>query len=139
MPSFGLSCSPIGSRSAIFPMYFKKMMNYNIYPDPPKEPWTPLELQSFHLNVIQNKQKGLLKVEERYKKKYSKYSKTLNQLVWLNACSSSLSMVSGILSVTTLSTFIGLPVSIPLGAVSLAGSSVSAMATALTKNYQRNL
>ena len=115
------------------------MMNYNIYPDPPKEPWTPLELQSFHLNVIHNMQKGLLKVEERYKKKYSKYSKTLNQLVWLNACSSSLSMVSGILSVTTLSTFIGLPVSIPLGAVSLAGSSVSAMATALTKNYQRNL
>ena len=38
-----------------------------------------------------------------------------------------------------LSTFIGLPVSIPLGAVSLAGASVSGIATALTKKYQKKL
>ena len=37
----------------------------------------------------------------------------------------------------TLNTFIGLPVSIPLGAVSLAGSSVSGVTTALTKKYQK--
>ena len=39
----------------------------------------------------------------------------------------------------TLATFIGLPVSIPLGAVSLAGAGVSGMATALTKKYQKKL
>ena len=38
-----------------------------------------------------------------------------------------------------LSTFISLPLSIPLGAVSLAGASASGMATALTKNYQKKL
>ena len=38
-----------------------------------------------------------------------------------------------------LSTFIGLPVSIPLGAVSLAGVSVSAIAMALTKKCQKKL
>ena len=37
----------------------------------------------------------------------------------------------------TLSTYIGLPVSIPLGTVSLAGVSVSGMATALTSNHQK--
>ena len=37
----------------------------------------------------------------------------------------------------TLSTFIGLPVSIPLGAVSLAGASVNCVTTALTKKYQK--
>ena len=36
-----------------------------------------------------------------------------------------------------LSTFIGLPVSIPLGAISLAGVSVSGVAMALTKKYQK--
>ena len=51
----------------------------------------------------------------------------------LNACSSSLSVASGILSVATLSTFIGLPMSIPLVAISLTGVSVSGVATALTK------
>ena len=39
----------------------------------------------------------------------------------------------------TLSTFIGLPVSIPLGTVSLAEASVSGMATALTKKDQKKL
>ena len=38
-----------------------------------------------------------------------------------------------------LSTFISLPVSIPLGAISLAGASVSGIATALTKEYQKKL
>ena len=45
----------------------------------------------------------------------------------------------GISSVATLSTFVGLPVSIPLDAVSMAGVSVSGMATALTKKYQKKL
>ena len=39
----------------------------------------------------------------------------------------------------TLATFIGLPVSIPLGAVSLAGAGVSGVTTALTKKYQKKL
>ena len=39
----------------------------------------------------------------------------------------------------TLSTFIGLPVSIPLGAISLAGASVSGVTTVLTKKYQKKL
>ena len=57
----------------------------------------------------------------------------------LNACASGLSVATGISSVATLSTFIGLPVSIPLGAVSLAGASVSGVTTALTKKYQKKL
>ena len=39
----------------------------------------------------------------------------------------------------TLSTFVGLPVSIPLGVVPLAGASVSGVTTALTKKYQKKL
>ena len=39
----------------------------------------------------------------------------------------------------TLCTFISLPVSIPLGVVSLAGVSVSKVATALTSKYQKKL
>ena len=38
-----------------------------------------------------------------------------------------------------LSTFIGLPVSIPLGAISLAGASFNGMAMALIKKYQKKL
>ena len=55
----------------------------------------------------------------------------------LNACASGLSIASGISSVATLSTFIGLPVSIPLGAKSLAGASVNGVTTALTKKLSK--
>ena len=48
-------------------------------------------------------------------------------------------MASGISSVATLSTFIGLPVSIQLEAISLAGASVNGMAMALTNKYQNKL
>ena len=106
------------------------MTSFNIYPDLPKEPSAPLEPRSYRLNASRTEREGLLKLEGRYKKKYSKYSKILDRFVWLNACSNSPSVASGMSSVVTLNTFIGLPVSIPLGAVSLAG-----VATALTKKY----
>ena len=48
-------------------------------------------------------------------------------------------MSSEISSVATLATFIGLPVSIPLGAISLAGAGISGVSTALTKKYQKKL
>ena len=115
------------------------MTSYKLYPDLPKEPFTPPQPQFYHINVIQSKQQGLLKLGERYMMKYSTYSKILDRIVWLNSCSGSLSIASGILSVATLSTFIGLPMSIPLGVVSLAGASVSAMATVLTSKYQKKL
>ena len=95
------------------------MTSDKLYPDLSKKPTAPLEPQSYHQIIIQSKQQGLLKLEEKYAKKDSKYSKTLDRLVWLNACSSSLSVATGILSVATLCTFVGLPVSIPLGAISL--------------------
>ena len=59
--------------------------------------------------------------------------------MWLNACSSSLSIATGISSVATFSTFISLPVSIPLGAASLTGAITGGIISALTKKYQKKL
>ena len=106
-----------------------------LYPTLPTAP--PQE--AYHLGIIESKQKELLKLEVRYKKKHKKYAKILDRLIWLNACSSGITIASGVSSVATLSTFIGLPVSIPLGAVSLAGAGISGITTVLTKKYQKKL
>ena len=74
-----------------------------------------------------------------FKKKYKKYTKILNRLKWLNAYSSGISIATGISSVATFATFIGLPVSIPLGAVSLTGVTAGGIISALTKEYQQKL
>ena len=59
--------------------------------------------------------------------------------MWLNACSSSLSVATGISSVETFATFVGLPVSILLGAASLTGAIASGIISVLTKKYQKKL
>ena len=53
--------------------------------------------------------------------------------MWLNACSSGISVATGISSVATFATFISLPVSIPLGAASLTGVIASGIISVLTK------
>ena len=101
-------------------------MSYNTYSPLPKAPpevpgphsaEVPPQV-AYHLNVVQAKRRGLINKEKMFKKKYKKYNKILNQLTWLNACSSRISIATGISSVATFATFIGLPVSIPLGAAS---------------------
>ena len=111
-------------------------MRENIYPN--LQPTAPPQ-EAYHLGIIESKQKELLKLEVRYKKKHKKYAKILDRLIWLNATSSGITVASGVSSVATLSTFIGLPVSIPLGAVSLAGAGISGITTVLSKKYQKKL
>ena len=74
-----------------------------------------------------------------FKKKYKKYTKILNQLMWLNACSSGISMATGISSVATFATFVGIPVSAALGAASMTGVISSGIISVLTKKYQKKL
>ena len=52
---------------------------------------------------------------------------------------SGISIATGISNVATFATFIGLPVSIPLGAASLTGAIASGIISALTKKYQKKL
>ena len=74
--------------------------------------------------------------EKIFKKKYKKYTKILNGLTWLNACSSGISIATGISSVATFATFIEIPVSTALGAASMTGAIASGIISVLTKKYQ---
>ena len=82
---------------------------------------------------------GLKNKEQMFKQKYKKYTKILNRLTWLNACSSGISIATGISSVATFATFVGLPVSISLGATSLTRAIASGIISTLTKKYQKKL
>ena len=82
---------------------------------------------------------GLKNKEQMFMQKYEKYTKILNRLMWLNACSSGISVATGISSVATFATFVGLPVSISLRAASLTGAIASGIISTLTKKYQKKL
>ena len=127
------------------------MTSYNIYPSlplgeapglggPSAPPEAPLGSQvAYHLSIIQAKQRGLKNKEQMFKQKYEKYTKILNRLTWLNACSSGINIATGISSVATFATFIEIPLSAALGAVSLTGAIASGIISTLTKKYQKKL
>ena len=115
------------------------MKDYKLYPNlPPSAPPENPQV-AYHLSIIQAKMQGLKNKEQMFKKKYEKYTKILNRLMWLNACSSRISVATGISSVATFATFVGLPVSMVLGAASLTGAIASGTISTLTKRYQKKL
>ena len=114
------------------------MTEYKLYPNLPSAPPENPQV-AYHLSVIQAKMQGLKNKEQMFKQKYEKYNKILNRLTWLNACSSGISVATGISSVVTFTTFVGLPVSVALGAASLTGAIASGIISTLTKKYQKKL
>ena len=113
------------------------MTDYKLYPNlspsaPPENPQV-----AYHLSIIQAKQRGLKNKEQMFKHKYEKYNKILNRLTWLNACSSRISVATGISSVATFATFVRLPVSMALGAASMTGMIASGIISVLTKKDQK--
>ena len=120
-----------------FLIHLLKMTSYNTYPNLPSAlPDVPPQV-GYHLKVVQAKRRGLMNKEKMFKKKYKKYNRILNRLTWLNACSSGISITTGISSVATFATFIGIPVSVALGAASMTGAIASGIISALTKKYQQ--
>ena len=114
------------------------MTDYKLYPNLPSAPPENPQV-AYHLSVIQAKMQGLKNKEQMFQQKYEKYNKILNRLMWLNACSSRISIATGISSVSTFTTFIRLPVSVVLGAASLTGVIASGIISTLTKKYQKKL
>ena len=109
-----------------------------LYPNLPSAPPENPQV-AYHLSIIQVKMQGLKNKEQTFKQNYEKYTKILNRLTWLNACSSRISVATGISSVATFATFVGLPVSVALGAASMTGVITSGIISTLTKKYQKKL
>ena len=114
------------------------MTDYKLYSNLPSAPPENPQV-AYHLSVIQAKMQGLKNKQQMFKQKYEKYNKILNQLTWLNASSSGISIATRISSVATFATFIGLPVSVVLGAASLTGVIASGIISTLTKKYKKKL
>ena len=114
------------------------MTDYKLYPNLPSPPPENPQV-AYHLSVIQAKQGMLKNKEQMFKQKYEKYTRILNRLTWLNACSSGISMATGISSVATFVTFIEIPVSAALGAASMTGAIGNGIISVLTKKYQKKL
>ena len=115
------------------------MTDYKLYPNlPPSAPPENPQV-TYHLSITHAKMQGLKNKEQMFKKKYEKYTKILNRFTWLNACSSGISVATGISSVATFATFVGIPISVALGAASMTGAIASGIISVLAKKYRKKL
>ena len=113
-------------------------MDYKLYPNLPLAPPENPQV-AYHLSVIRAKMQGLKNKEQMFKQKCEKYTKILNRLTWLNACSSGISIATGISSVAVFATFVGLLLSMALGAASMTGVIANGIISALAIKYQKKL
>ena len=114
------------------------MTDYKLYPNLPSAPPENPQV-AYHLSIIQDKMQGLKNKEQMFKQKYDKYTKILNRLTWLNACSSRISIATGISSVATFATFVGILVSVVFSVASMTGAIASRIISVLAKKYQKKL
>jgi len=93
----------------------------------------------FNLSTVNTELRELVNLKCKFNIKYEKYNKILEQLIMINGCSSALTISSGIGSIATGATLIGIPISAGLGGVALFGSIASCIITALIKLHKKKI
>ena len=111
----------------------------SIYPKLPTAPEDLSEQDKFNANIINSQFEELVNLRAKFNAKHEKYKKVLERLMLLNAGSSALTIGSGVSSIATGATIVGIPISAGLGGVALFCSGCTALTTALIKKYQKKI
>ena len=114
-------------------------MASRIYPKLPTAPEYSDEQNNFNASTINSELDELVRLKDKFEKKYKKFQKTLDRLTLLNAGSTALTVSSGISSIAAAATLIGIPISAGLGGLALVGSFSAGFTSALIKKYQKKL
>ena len=110
-----------------------------IYPTIPSAPKDATYQEQYHINTVQEEFRELIKLKSTFNEKYKKYKKILERMLIVNSSSSALSIGTGIGTIATGATFVGIPVSAALGSISLAGAISTGISSVIIKRYQKKL
>lgn len=111
-------------------------MDSNIYPKLPTAPPDLTEQERFNAGVVNSEFDELLKLKKKFSTKLERYKKSISNLTVINTGASAVTIGSGVSSIATGATLIGVPISVGLGGVALAGSICSGITNVLIKKYQ---
>ena len=114
-------------------------MSYNIYPKLPTAPEDLGTQGKFNASVVNSELSELNKLKQTFESKIEKYKKKISKLIKINAGASAIAIGSGVSTVATTATIVGIPISAGLGGVALVSSICSGITTASIKKYQKKL
>ena len=112
-------------------------MPKNLYPQLPTAP--SMSQESFNIEMIRKYYHDSANLKEKYTEKQRKYNNAYNRLLHASTGASTVGVVSGVLTIGTTFTIVGLPISASLGVVSTVSTCVGAYLLLTSKKYKKKL
>ena len=112
-------------------------MPENLYLQLPTVP--SMSQESFNIGMVRKYYQDIVNLKEKYNEKQRKYSNAYNKLLHASTGASSVGVVSGVSTIGTAFTIVGLPISTSLGVVSTVSTCVGACLLLTSKKYKKKL
>ena len=109
-------------------------MPENLYPQLPTVPL--ISQESFNIEMVRKYYQDIVNLKEKYTEKQWKYKNAYNRLLHASTGASSVALASGVSTIGTSVTVVGLPISATLGVVSTVSTRVGAVTS---KKYKKKL
>ena len=111
-------------------------MPENLYPQLPTAP--SISQKSFNIETVRKYYQDIANLKEKYTEKKRKYKNAYNRLLNASTCASSVALASGVSTIGTSVTIVGIPISASLGVVSTASTCVGACLLLTSKSTRRS-
>ena len=112
-------------------------MPENLYPQLPSAP--SMNQESFNIEMVRKYYQDIANLKEEYTEKKRKYKNAYNRLIHASTGASSVALASGISTIGTSVTIVGIPISVSLGVVSTVSTCVGACLLLTSRNYKKKL
>ena len=112
-------------------------MPENLYPKLPSAP--SISQESFNIETIRKYYQDISDLNNKYDEKQRKYKNAYNKLLNTSTAASSVGVVSGVSTIGTAFTVVGLPISTSLGVVSTVSTCMGGILLLISKKYKKKL
>ena len=112
-------------------------MPENLYPQLPTVPL--ISQESFTIEMVRKYYQDIANLKEKYTEKQRKYKNAYNRLLHASTGANTVGVISGVSTIGTAFTVVGLPISTSLGVVSTVSTCVGACLLLTPKKYKKKL
>ena len=112
-------------------------MPENLYPQLPTAPLMNQEI--FNIEMVRKYYQDIANLKEKYTEKQQKYKNAYNRLLHASTGASSVALASGVSTIRTSVTIVGLPISASLAILSTVSTCVGACLLLTSKKYKKKL
>ena len=109
----------------------------NLYPKLPSAP--SMSQESFNIEMVRKYYQDITDLNNKYNEKQRKYKNTYNKLLHASTGASSVGVISGVSTIGTAFTVVGLPIRVSLDVVSTVSTCVGGILLLTSKKYKKKL